>query len=160
METLHPAQPHIADYLRPLASRKWLILIAVLVATGGVYAYYAHQPDVYSASTLVFVKDPGDPVTGVPNTQSTDRNVQNQASLLYSRDTAASVAKKIDYHGTSQQLLDNVSVTSKAGEDFVNVTAHGGTGREAAAVANAFAGELVSLINGSQATRIERAIAL
>ena len=67
METENRTQPRLSDYLRPLTARWWLIAIAVLVATGGVYAYYARKPDVYTTNTLVFYRDPGDPVTGLPS---------------------------------------------------------------------------------------------
>jgi Mrp family chromosome partitioning ATPase/capsular polysaccharide biosynthesis protein len=154
------SQPRLSDYIRPLSSRKWLILIAVLVATGGVYAYYARKPNVYAAGTLVYVKDPGDPVSGVPSPQSTDRSVQNQAALLYSRDTAAAVAGRIHYRGTAEDLLQRVSITSRAGEDFVDVSAHGRSPGEAATIANAFARQLVTLINTSQSTRLSQAITL
>jgi Mrp family chromosome partitioning ATPase/capsular polysaccharide biosynthesis protein len=151
---------HFADYARPLWSRRWLIIIAVVVATGGVYAYYASKPDVYTASTPVFVKDPGDPLSGAPSLASTDRSVQNQAALLYSRDVAAKVAGKMQYKGTSAQLLSRVSVTTREGEDFVNVVARGDTPQQAATIANAYAGEFVTLINDSQTSRIQRGLAL
>lgn len=160
METPTATQPHIADYVRPLAARKWLVVLAVVLATGGVYAFYARQRDVYTASTLVFVKDPGDPVTGVESPQSTDRNVQNEASLLYSRETAAAVARRIGYRGTAQALLDQVSITSKQGEDFVDVAAQAGSAGAAATIANAFAHQLVTLINGSVTLRVADALKL
>jgi succinoglycan biosynthesis transport protein ExoP len=152
--------PHITDYLRPLWSRRSLILIAVSVATSGVYGFYAQKPKVYSASTLVFVKDPGDPVTGIPSAQGTDRSVQNQAAMLYSRDVATTVSQKIHYLGTPDELLKRVSVTSREGEDFVNVLAKGRSGQEAATIANAYAQQFVALINGSQSSRIKRALDL
>lgn len=160
METDESTKPHFADYARPLWSRRWLILIAVVVATGGTYAYYASQTKVYESSTLVFVKDPGDPVSGVPSLQSTDRSVQNQASLLYSRDIAATVAEKIGYRGTPDALLARLSVTSREGEDFVNVTARSDDPKEAATIANAYAEQFVTLVNSSQSSRIKRALDL
>jgi len=160
METYTAAKPHIADYLRPLAARKLLIVLAVVIATGGVYAYYARKSNVYTATTLVYVKDPGDPVTGEPSPQSTDRTVQNEATLLYSRETAAAVAKAIAYPGTPQQLLDQVSITSRPGEDFVNVSVQAGSAFGAAHIANAFARHLVTLINGSVELRVANALKL
>lgn len=160
METPTTTQPRIADYIRPLTSRKWLILLAVIVATGGVYAWYRHEHNVYTASTLVFVKDPGDPVTGIPNPQSTDRQVQNEASLLYSRDTASAVKQEIGYNGTANELLRRVSITTRQGEDFVNVSADGRSAIEASTIANSFAAEFVSLLNLAQSTRIDNAIKL
>jgi Mrp family chromosome partitioning ATPase/capsular polysaccharide biosynthesis protein len=158
MDSASSQQPNIADYLRPLWSRKWLILLALAIATGGVYAYYSSQPKVYRSATLVYVKDPGDPVTGTPSPQSTDRTVSNQASLLYSRDTAAVVADKIDFAGTPGELLQRVSITSKVGQDFVNVAATGSTPQEAARIANAYAKEFVEYINTSQSDRVKRAL--
>lgn len=160
MDTDQTTKPHLADYARPLWARRWLILVAVVVATAGVYAYYASRANVYESSTLVFVKDPGDPVSGVPSLQGTDRSVQNQASLLYSRDIAATVARKIGYRGTSDELLGRLSVTSREGEDFVSVTVQGNDPREAARVANAYAEEFVTLVNSSQSSRLERALEL
>jgi Mrp family chromosome partitioning ATPase/capsular polysaccharide biosynthesis protein len=160
MDTDSTNKPHFADYVRPIWSRKWLIIIAVVVATGGVYAYYASKPEVYTSSTLVYVKDPGDPVSGTPSLQSTDRNVSNQASLLYSRETAATVADKIKFQGSADQLLERVSINSRTGQDFVEVVADGSTPREAARIANAYAREFVSFVNNAQSDRVSRALQL
>lgn len=153
-----PSQPHLADYLRPLWGRKWLILVAVVVATGAVYAYYARQAKVYTTSTLVYIKDPGDPVTGVSSPQSTDRAVQNQAALLYSRDTAAAVGQRIHFAGSAEQLLRRVAITSKAGEDFVNIAAQGSSPQESALIANSYAAEFVKLVNSALSSRVKRAL--
>jgi Mrp family chromosome partitioning ATPase len=160
MDTEPTNKPHFADYVRPLWSRKWLIILTVALATGGVYGYYASKPKVYTSATLVYVKDPGDPVTGTPSLQSTDRSVSNQASLLYSRDTAATVARKIGFRGTADELLKRVSITSRQGQDFVNVVADGTTPTEAARIANAYAREFVGFINSSQSDRVKRALDL
>jgi Mrp family chromosome partitioning ATPase/capsular polysaccharide biosynthesis protein len=159
MEPKTTTQPRIADYIRPLISRWWLILIAVLVATGGVYAYYAHKPNVYSTSTLVYYQDPGDPVTGLPNpAQSTDRVVLDQATLLYSRATAAAVAAKIGFRGTLSALLQQVTISSKQGQDFVQIAAQAGSPGEAATIANAFAQRLGSSLGNSVTVRTANAL--
>lgn len=155
METENRTQPRISDYLRPLRARWWLIVIAVVVATGGVYAYYVRKPNVYQTSTLVFYQDPGDPVTGLPSPQSTDRTILNEAQLLNSRQNAAVVAKKIGFGGTPQDLLNAVSITSKMGEDFVQVSAQAGNPQEAATIANAFAQQFVASLNGAYESRLK-----
>src|SRR6516165_8042016 len=116
------SQPRLSDYIRPLTSRWWMVLVAVVVATGGVYAYYARKPNVYTASTLVYVTQPGNPVTGIQAAPPTDRDVADAAALLNSRENAAAVAHKIDYSGTPEDLLGQVSITSKQNEDFVQIT--------------------------------------
>lgn len=160
MEPQTTTPPRFADYVRPLTSRWWLILIAVVVATGGVYAYYAHKPNVYDSSTLVYYHDPGDPVTGIPSPVSTDRNVANEATLVYSRTTAVAVARRIAYPGTPEELLQHVSITSRAGEDFVQVSAQAGDPRQSARIANGFAQQLVSSLNGAVTLRVENALKL
>ena len=160
METQNPTQPRIADYLRPLISRWWLIVVAVVLATAGVYAYYVRQPNQYTASTLVYVTDPGDPVTGVQSSPATDRNVADVASLVDSRQNAAAVASEIHYPGTSAQLLGQVSITSRQGEDFIQVTAQDGSPVQAANIANAFAQQFVSSLSDAYKARISAAIQL
>jgi Mrp family chromosome partitioning ATPase/capsular polysaccharide biosynthesis protein len=160
MEPQTTAQPRLADYIRPLTSRWWLIVVAVAVATGGVYAIYRRQPNVYSTSTLVYYHDPGDPVTGIPSLASTDRTVANEATLLYSIATADAVAKRIRYQGTPEELLGHVSLTSKPGEDFVQISAQAGDAREAARIANGFAQQLTSSLNGQVELRIANALKL
>lgn len=154
METESRTQPRITDYLRPLTARWWLIVIAVVVATGGVYAYYAHKANVYTTSTLVFYQDPGDPVTGLPSPQSTDRTILNEAQLLNSRDNAAAVAKTIGFSGPPEDLLSAVSISSKTGEDFVQITAQAGDPQEAARIDNAFAQQFMASLNDAYKSRL------
>jgi Mrp family chromosome partitioning ATPase len=137
-----------------------LILVAIVLATGGVYAYYRHLPNVYTANTLVYIRDLGDPVTGQQNPQGTDRQVQDDASLLDSRGTATLVAGKIGWKGSPDDLLDHVTLASRPGEDFVEVTSQGATPKQAADIANGFGNEFASLVNGSQTVRIASALKL
>ena len=158
MEPNLTPQPRLIDYLRPIMGRWWLIVIAVVVATGGVYAYYHHKPNVYTATTLVYVTDPGDPVSGVAAAPATDRNVADVASLLDTSNTAAAVAHRIRYRGDPSGLLGQVSATSKQGEDFIVITANSGSPREAAAIANGFADQFVSSLSRTFRNRIDSAI--
>lgn len=152
-------QPRLADYFRPLIARWWLIVIAVVVATAGVYVYYSRKPNVYSTSTLVYYNDPGNPVTGQPDAaEATDRVVEDQATLLYSPTTAAEVASAIGYHGTPQSLLQDVTISSKQGQDFVQIAASAGTPVEASTIANGFAKRLVTNLQGGVTTAERNAV--
>jgi non-specific protein-tyrosine kinase len=153
-------QPHLVDYVRPLVAHRWLILGAVLLATVGTFIYFSRKPSVYSASTLVYVNpNPPDPVSGTDaQSPDMDRNVADEATLLVSPDTANAVAKQIRYPGTAGQLLQQVSASSRPGEDFVEIDATGSTGQQAAAIANGFAQTFVNSINGLQAARIGGAL--
>jgi len=158
METATTTQPRLADYVRPLTSRWWLILIAVIVTAGAVYAYYVRQPNVYTARTLVYVTQPGNPVTGVTAPTPTDRDVADAAAFLGSRTNAAAVARQIGYSGNPADLLGEVSITSRQGEDFVQVTAQSGSAEQAAQIANAFASQFVSSLTNRYETQLRDAI--
>jgi Mrp family chromosome partitioning ATPase/capsular polysaccharide biosynthesis protein len=158
MEPNTTTQPRIADYVRPLISRWWLILVAVVGATAGVYLYFSHKPNVYTTSTLIYVQDPGDPISGAPAPAETDRTVGDQASLLYSRGNASIVARQIGYRGTPDELLGQVSITTKQGEDFVQIQAQNGSPQVAAAIANTFARQFVNSVDGAFTARIAAAV--
>ncbi|MGO9959534.1 MAG: P-loop NTPase [Solirubrobacteraceae bacterium] len=143
-----------------MLSRWWLILVAVIVATGGVYAYYSHKPDVYDASTLVYYQDPGDVVTGTPSQPQTDRTVEDAATLLDSRATAVKVAAELHYSGTPQSLLGQVTIGSRSASDFIQVSAQAGSAAQAAAITNAFAATLVSTLSNGVTLQILSAIRL
>jgi Mrp family chromosome partitioning ATPase len=137
-----------------------MVLVAVVVATGGVYVYYARKPNVYTASTLVYVTQPGNPVTGIQAAPSTDRDVADAAALLDSEANAAAVAHKIGYGGSPGNLLGAVSITSKQNEDFIQITAQSGSAQQAAAIANAFAAQFVTVLTNSYLTQLRDAIRL
>jgi Mrp family chromosome partitioning ATPase/capsular polysaccharide biosynthesis protein len=160
MNAQKSAQPRLADYVRPLATRWWLILVAVVVATAGVYAYYSRKPNVYNASTLVYYQDPGNVVSGVPSAPQTDRTVLDAATLLNARSTAEQVAAKIGYHGSPEDLLKQVTVGSRAGSDFITIAASAGTPQQAAAITNAFAATLVGSLGNAVRYQIESALKL
>jgi non-specific protein-tyrosine kinase len=160
MEPHAITQPRITDYTRPLISRWWLIVVAVVVATGGVYAYYSHKPNVYTTSTLVYVTQPGNPVTGVTAPTPTDRDVSDAAALLDSRANAAAVASRIGFSGSPDALLGQVSITSKQGQDFVQITAQSGSPQQAAAIANTFANQFVDSLTNAYKLQLGDAIRL
>jgi receptor protein-tyrosine kinase len=158
MSTQTTTKARITDYIRPLTARLWLIVVAVVVATGGVYLYYHGKSPIYSASTSVYYLDPGDPVTGQASAGNTDRTVADQATLLDSRDTAELVAARIGYHGTPLELLRQVSISSQQGQDFINIAAQNGTAAGAAAIANGFADTLEASLLQGVLTRVSEAI--
>ena len=160
METQLAGQGRLADYLRPLKSRWWVVVAAVVIATGAIYAYEAHKPNIYTASTLVYYQDPGDPVSGVQSAPQTDRNVLDEATLLYSRGTAAIVARRIGWQGTPEKLLKSVAISSKQGEDFIQITAQAGRAPDAANIANQFGATLVKLLVNGIHSRLQKSLGL
>jgi receptor protein-tyrosine kinase len=149
----------IADYLRPILGRKWLILAIVVIVTGGTYLYYDQQPRQYTASTRIFVNtSPGADTTGAGQSvlPTTDRTTQNQATLLASREVAQRVAKRLK---RSPDSVKGVTATPIAGSDFVTITAVRPSGAEAALFANAFAQEFLELRLAERRTSVQKALA-
>ena len=141
--------------LRILASRWWLIVAIVGVATGLTYAYYAHKPKAYESSTTIFVQPPnasgllsgltgGNALANVAVAVDSDRNTLDQATLLQSRGVAAQVALRLGYHGNLDALRSKITVVPRTGEDFVTVTATDADPEYAARLANAYAGSFVA----------------
>jgi non-specific protein-tyrosine kinase len=160
VESANNVQLRIADYIRPLKARWWLIVVAVVVATGGTYAYYARKHNLYESTTLVYYQDPGNIVSGIPSPQQTDRTVIDAATLLDSNAQAEAVAKQIGWQGSPASLLQQVSVGSKTGSDFISISTTAGTAGEAAKIANGFAQSLVASLLNQVTSQIESALAV
>lgn len=141
----------LQDYLRPVLSRKWLILGVVVLVVAATYAYYARQPKQYAASTSIFVANQDNALTLLDPTYATygnARDTTNKAALILSRDVASRVARKIRFKRNPGELLGSVRASPNATADFISVSATRPSAQEAADVANAFAQEFID--QGSQ----------
>lgn len=157
MDSNQANPPDLADYVRPVWQRKWLVLFVVLLATSLTYAYSKHRPPQYDSGTLVFYRDPGDPVSGA-SSPTTDRTVQDLAGLLYGQSVAAAVALRIHFPGSPAQLLSQVAISARPGQDFIAINGTAGDPRLATAIANGYAQQLVTVTNNQQHSRITQAI--
>lgn len=150
----------LTDYLRPLWRRKWLILFIAAAATTGAYLYYDAKPREYVAASqvLVSVSLLEQALYNQATPANNERLVVNQARLLRSRPVASEVAKSIGYTGDLGELLAAVIATPVEGSDFVEVTARGGSGMEAARLSDAFAEAFVKLREDSVRRKVRNAL--
>jgi polysaccharide biosynthesis transport protein len=134
-------------YLRPLWSRRWIILAIVAVVTGATYYWYDSSPKQYTAQAQVFVQGSSlDQILYGEVTYVDDqRNTENQATLLKSRSVGEAVGKRLRYRGDPGDLLAAVTATPSGTSDFVTITAVQGNPKAAAALANAFAEAFIDL---------------
>lgn len=147
-----------SDYLRPILGRKWMILGVVILATAATYFYYDRQSREYTASTQIFVSDTsGADVLGLGSgaLQTTDRTIQNQATLLLSRDVVNRVAVRLK---RSPEMVNGVSARPTSGSDFLTITAVRPSAAEAAAFANAFADAFLQLRRDDQRSTVQKAL--
>jgi capsular exopolysaccharide synthesis family protein len=148
----------LRDYLEPLRARWWLVLGLVVLMTGGTFAWYSHKPDIFKASTKIYVAQEANPLLGVNAGFSDARTVQNQATLLTSSDVASVVARRISYQGDPNSLLGRVSAIPSGAADFITITGTGRSAREAAAIANGFARAFIDVRAGQRRQQIDKAL--
>src|SRR5918999_2211058 len=145
------------EFLRPIWTHKWLILIVVIASTALAYAYSERQPDQFTASTRLYVQALQlDPFAVQTPTQD-DRSTQNQATLLETRSVAVAAAKRLGFTGDPGELLGSIEVTPEKGSDFVTITATRGNPKDAANFANAFARVFVRVRATAQRRRVRAA---
>jgi polysaccharide biosynthesis transport protein len=86
MSQVNEARP-LRDYLRVVASRKWLIVLTMLACMSGALAMVALQDPVYEAEALIAVRtQPGDSLFGSSDQQrgSDDRVLRTEIRVLES----------------------------------------------------------------------------
>lgn len=160
-ELLHePESADLRDYFRPVWQRKWLILAVVVIVTAGTYVFYDQKPRIYQSSTKIYVEaSQVDQILFNSNvaTFRDDRNTQNQATLLKTRETARVVAQKIGWKGAPEALLGLVTASADTGTDFLTITARGDTPQEAADIANGFANAFIEVRSAAARDRARTA---
>lgn len=135
----------LRDYLSPVFAQKWWIVGFVVVMAAAAYAYGAHKPPVYKASTQLYVAQQGNAALGVGAGFTSDRTIADQAALVTTKEVAAIVATQIGYSGSPQSLAGAVTATPATGEDIVTIGGTASSSAEAAKIANGFARAFIQL---------------
>jgi Mrp family chromosome partitioning ATPase/capsular polysaccharide biosynthesis protein len=154
-------RPDFRDYLRPILTRWWLVLLIVGIATAGTYVYSERRPKEYESATSLYVSNPvTDKILFGTGTAPTDRDVANVAALITSLPVARAAAQETGYRGPARDLLGNVIAKPAADSDFITVTATGPTAAQASDRANAFARTFIALREQQQRRDARAAIGL
>jgi receptor protein-tyrosine kinase len=146
----------------PIWDRKWLIVLAVVIASTATYVYYDRQPKVYESSALLLVagsNDVASALQGLPSAPGNDRNLQNQTILLKTRPVARRVAEEIGYKGDPVSLLGSVSSSFQSGQDFLTITTTADSGAQAARLADAFSRAFIALRSAETRATVAKALA-
>ncbi len=132
----HPSDSlNLGDYLRPVRSRWWLVLLIAATATAATYVYYAAKPSQYSATTTLYLERAQSDVASV----DPDRDARNRAVLMRTVAVAREVARDIGYQGNPRDLLARLSVAPSVGTDFLTISTSGTDPQATAVLTNAFA---------------------
>jgi tyrosine-protein kinase len=154
-------RPDFRDYLRPILTRWWLVLLVVGIATAGTYVYSERLPKEYKSATSLYVSNPvTDRILFGAATAPTDRDVANVAALITSLPVAQAVARETGYRGPPRDLLGDVTAKPASNSDFITVTATGPTAAQAADRANAFARTFIAMREQQQRRDARAAIGL
>jgi Mrp family chromosome partitioning ATPase/capsular polysaccharide biosynthesis protein len=145
------------EFLRPIWTHKWLILIIVIASTALAYAYSEREPDEFTSSTRLFVAPSQLDDSGIQAPPQDDRSTRNQATLVETPAVARAVARRLGFAGDPGGLLGAIEVTPEQGSDFVLITATRGNPADAANVANAFARAFIRVRGRAQRMRIRKA---
>lgn len=150
-------------FLAMVRGRRWLILGIVVAATVLALVWSLTQPNRYDASAdLLFGRTTtADSVITGGATDTADvpeRTAATNLALASLDSVAANVKRRFPGPVTAQQLKDAVAVEAQGASDVVTVSAEWDSPAKAAAVANAFADEIVAMRRETAQADIQRAI--
>jgi Mrp family chromosome partitioning ATPase len=150
-------------FLAVLRGRRWLIVGIVVAATVLALVWSLTQPNRYDASAdLLFGRTTtADSVITGGATDTADvpeRTAATNLALASLDSVAANVKRRFAGPVTVKQLKDAVTVEAQGASDVVTVSAEWDSPAKAAAVANAFADEIVAMRRETAQGDIQRAI--
>ncbi len=152
------ASVDLADYIRIVARRKWLILAVVALACAAAFAYARSQPTKYTASAQLEFPEPAQPVAS-PNPKVIQGYVQDQASFVKSQTVAARAADILDTATEPRSLLADIEVVTNEESRVVTVRATAETAAAAQRQAQAFAQAYVQLRTEEGKADLDRVLA-
>ena len=144
---LYPAGRESPSLLAALR-RRFLIVVLTTLAAGGAAAAFAYSNrDTYESTAKLLFRQtisPADESLDIlPATIDADNQAASNAELIGSRrvaDATASALRGAGADTTGEDVAENVTVTAVRDADVVQITAKADSAREAARLANAYAG--------------------
>jgi Mrp family chromosome partitioning ATPase len=150
-------------FLALVRARRWTIVAVVAAAAVIALVWSLAQPSRYEANAdLLFgqTTSAATVITGAPAdiSSSPDRDAATNLALASLDTVAANVKRRFRGPVTVEQLKNAVKVEPQGTSDVVTVTAHWDSPKQAAAIANAFATEIVTLRRKTAQDDIQTAI--
>ncbi len=122
-------------YLQLVNRRKFVLLIPIILAVAGAALLNQLTTKVYTATATARI----DFTAVSPNTQDTgaaQRFIQTYAHIIQTTKFTEKVIQDLNLKTTPSSLAKRIGTAALPGTELVTVTAKGGTGAEAAAIAN------------------------
>jgi uncharacterized protein involved in exopolysaccharide biosynthesis len=154
-----PEQSGIGEYVRVLWRRKWVIVLTVVLAVGGVLGYCVLVGKTYTATATVQLMPPISTLfTGTSGQQSTAAsvNVQDIIQVMESSSVSNIVARTIP-NPPSASVTQVGTATTLITSDIVQVSVSDSNKETAAAAANAYANAYISFQRGIEKSTFDSA---
>jgi capsular polysaccharide biosynthesis protein len=137
----HPDAFELADYLRVLRRRWWIVVTFACIGTLVAAAYIVKTPKTYTSTAAVFVNANAASATQVQGGRTTGLavNMDNEAQVVESSAVAVPAAKALRTKLPSAQLVKQVTVAVPANTTVLQINCSGPTPQWAANCAEAFA---------------------
>jgi Mrp family chromosome partitioning ATPase len=150
-------------FIAIVRARRWLILGIAVCAAGLALVWSLSQPSRYTADAdLLFGQTTSADAVITGGATGTadipDRTAATNLALASLDTVAANVKRGFRGSATAQELKDAVTVAAQGDSDVVTVTAEWDSPTGAAAIANAFADEIVNLRRNTEQASIQRSI--
>ncbi len=150
-------QANLMNILR----RRWMVMVAVVVACVAVGVVHQRKAPKTYASTASVAFQSGTPADAALQIQTGGSEPQREANtevlLAHSRAVAEAVRNQLHLSADATELLDEVEVEAAANADVLNITATTGDPQYSARLANAVAGQYIAFRVKSQLSGIELA---
>lgn len=165
MTEQQPQQPFdVATVLTAVRRRWWLVLLTALAAAAIALGLSLLQPERYQADASLLFREPQplprvNPSEPPPDrTETPERTAATNLALASLDRVALRVKQKLNTPLSINALRQQVELAPEGQADIVTITAQGKTAGEAASIANAFAGEVVTLRRENAQAQVQTVI--
>ncbi len=139
----------LRDYLNVIASRKWIIIRAVVIVAFVALIWSLLQPPVYEGEAKLLIAETGSTSDifasmGLEYSSQAERGLQTQVQLMQVRPLLENTIRTLELGVSPEALASRVQVTGVGQTNIVTVTARDGDAEKAAAIANTLAEEFVT----------------
>lgn len=137
----HPESFEMADYLRVLRRRWWIVVAVTCIGTLAAAGYVVKSAKQYTATASIFVNANAATSTQAVGSRTAGIavNMDNEAQVATSNAVAAPAAQALHTTMSPAQLVKRVSVIVPANTTLLDISCSGPTARWAASCAQTFA---------------------
>jgi capsular polysaccharide biosynthesis protein/Mrp family chromosome partitioning ATPase len=142
----HPDAFELADYLRVLRRRWWIVVAFACLGVLVAGAYVVKTPKTYTATAAVFVNANAASATQLLGSRTSGLavNMDNEAQVVQSNPVADPAGKAMRASDSPAELVKHVNVAVPANTTVLQISCSGPTPQWAASCAEAFASSYLS----------------